>query len=179
MTLHHLARRLVPSTAAVCLGAAVIASGVAPAATRSAGTTQITGSGVGAVKLGKTYTKLRKQKLVGKIRPGCELGGPNTRSAPLRSPLRGSVDFTLTSPRKVESITISRGATARGVGIGGTIADIEAAYPKAKVDHSTDETFALTLVNIPRSDGGRLSFGVDTTTEKITVIGVPFIAFCE
>ena len=116
---------------------------------------------------------------MGKIRRGCELGGPNTRSAPLRPPLEGQVNFTLKTPRRVTDITVRGGAKARGVGIGDTIADIKDAYPKAKVDHSTDRTFELTLVRVPKDGGGRLRFGVSTKTKKVTLIGVPFIAFCE
>jgi hypothetical protein len=139
----------------------------------------ITPAGVGQVKLGKTYKQLRAKHLVGSIRHGCELGGPNTRTARLRAPLKGSVNFTLRTPRKVTDITITRGATTRGVGIGSTIPQIKAAFPKAKVDHSTDKTFLLTLVKIPKSGGGRLTFAVDTKTHKTTLIGIPIIAFCE
>ena len=171
-------RLLATSAAAVALGAGAIAAS-APAEPTGAATPKITGAGVGKVKVGATYTSLRRKGLIGKIRHGCELGGPNTRSARLKSPLKGQVDFTPSSPRKVAEITISGGAKARGVGIGGTIADIQAVYPKAKVDHSTDDTFQLTLVRVPKSDGGRIMFGVSTTTHKITVIGVPTIAFCE
>ena len=122
---------------------------------------------------------LRKKNLVGKIGPGCELGGPNTRSAKLKSPLKGFVNFTQKSPRKVTDITITGGATARGVGIGATTPDIKAAYPKAKEDHSTDDTFGVTLVRVPKSDGGRIMFAVDTTSGKIVQIGIPTIGFCE
>ena len=79
----------------------------------------------------------------------------------------------------MRDITIKGGAEARGVGIGDTIPDIKAAYPKAKVDHSTDDTFLITLVKIPKDGGGKLRFGVSTKTDKITLIGVPYIAFCE
>jgi hypothetical protein len=134
---------------------------------------------VGAVKLGDTYKELRAKGLVGKIRPGCELGGPNTRGANLTSPLKGQVNFTLKSPRRVADITINGGANARGVGIGAKIPAIKAAFPKAKVNHATDETFELTLVQVPKNGGGKITFGVSTKTKKTTVIGVPHIAFCE
>jgi hypothetical protein len=169
-------------TSAAIAAVGVLGGGIAaaPAATHYGATpAAITKSGVGGVKIGSGYTKLRAKNLIGKIRPGCELGGPNTRSARLKSPLKGQVNFTQTSPRKVTDITVNGGATAKGVGIGATIADIQAAYPKAKVDHSTDDTFQVTLVRIPKSGGGRLMFGVDTATEKVTLIGIPFIAFCE
>jgi hypothetical protein len=113
------------------------------------------------------------------MRGGCPLGGTDTRSARLKRPLRGSVDFTRRTPRKIRNITVRGGAKARGVGIGATIREIKRAFPKARVDHGTDETFGLTLVKVPRDGGGKLQFGVDTKTDKTTIIGVPFIAFCE
>jgi hypothetical protein len=40
--------------------------------------------------------------------------------------------------------------------------------------------FQLTLVQTPeRPNGGRITFGVSTQTKRTTIIGVPFIAFCE
>jgi hypothetical protein len=139
----------------------------------------ITPAGVDGVKLGETYAQLRALHLVGTIGKGCELAGPNARSASLRAPLKGGVDFTMSTPRKVVDISIRGGATGRGVGIGATIPQIRAAYPKAKVDHSTEHTFAITLVRIPRNGGGRLQFAVDTMTHRVTIIGVPAIPFCE
>jgi hypothetical protein len=160
---------------ALCIALAVVAApGLAAAATRT-----ITPAGAGGVKLGQTYKSLHGRGLVGRIGKGCELGGPETRSARLRAPLKGGVDFTLTSPRRVTNITVSGGATARGIGIGATLADVKAAYPKVVVDHSTDETFQLTLVKIPRGARGRLQFAIDTSTKKVTLIGIPVIAFCE
>jgi hypothetical protein len=85
----------------------------------------------------------------------------------------------MSTPRKVVDIAVRGGAIARGVGIGATIANIKAAYPKAKVDHSTDHTFGVTIVRIPKSGGGRLQFAVDTRTHRVTLIGIPLIAFCE
>jgi hypothetical protein len=136
---------------------------------------------VDGVHLGDTHADLHSRGKVGPIRPGCELGGPNTRSAKLKAPLKGSVNYTLTSPRKVDSITITGGAKARGVGVGATIAQIKAKFPHAKVDHSTDQVFQLTLVKTPKRphSGGRIMFGVSTQTKRTTIIGVPFFAFCE
>src|SRR3954469_7246101 len=90
-------------TAAALAGASALALAAtgAPADVGSAGAKTITYRGVGGVKIGKRYTDLRKQHLVGKIGPGCELAGPNARGAKLAKPLVGSVDFSLTAPRKV------------------------------------------------------------------------------
>jgi|SRR5215217_6877336 len=182
MNLHSLARRVGASAALLGASALVAGAGAAPADVSSAGGSAplITPKGVGQVKIGKRYETLRRRGLIGKIRPGCELGGPNTRSAKLKSPLSGSVDFTLKSPRKVANVTVFKGAaTAHGVGIGATIEDIQAAYPHAKVDHGSDEVFHVTFVTIPKSDGGKFQFAVDIDTGKTTAIGVPFIATCE
>lgn len=172
-------RLFATSAAVVALGAMALAGAASPAQTGRAAAAEITAAGVGKVKLGMNYRELRRRDLVGHIRKGCELGGPNTRSARLRPPLKGNVNFTQTKPRLVTDITVTGGARARGVGIGATIPQIKAAFPKAKVDHSTDSVFLLTLVKIPKTGGGPLRFGVDTVTDRATLIGVPFIAFCE
>ena len=39
-------------------------------------------------------------------------------------------------------------------------------------DHSTDEVFRITLVTIPRDDGGRFQFAVDVASHRITASGV-------
>jgi len=171
--------RTVAFIAVATLAVAGVAIGSAGDHGRTAAAKRITAEGVGKVKLGKTFQQLRSAALVGRLRPGCELAGPNTRSARLKAPLKGQVNFTLTSPRKVTDITIAGGAKARGVGIGATIPAIKAAFPKAKVDHSTEQVFRITLVRIPKNGGGRIKFAVDVDTKKVTLIGVPFIAFCE
>jgi hypothetical protein len=159
---------------------AVVAPVAAPAETNRTDQAQkITRSGVGKVKVGARYSKLRSAGLVGRLRTGCELGGPGERIARLRAPLKGSVELTRSTPRKVRTIMVTGGATARGVGIGDAISDIKAAYPKAKVDHSTESVFRLTLVRVPRSGGGRIAFAVSTDTDKIEIIGVPAISFCD
>src|SRR4051812_1326478 len=162
---------IVGASAAVAGAGAAIALGAGSSA-------KITASGVDGVKVGATYKSLHSKGLIGKIGPGCELGGPNTRSAKLKV-AKGFVNFTLHKPRKVTDITVRGGAKARGLGVGATIAQIKGKFPKAKVDHSTDETFELTLVRVPKSGGGKIMFGVSTKTHKTTEIGIPSIGFCE
>jgi hypothetical protein len=166
--------------AAVAAGALAIGSSASPPASGAAAAV-ITPTRVDGVHLGDTHSDLRSRGKVGKLQKGCELGGPDTRSANLLAPLKGSVQYTLTNPRKVDSITVTGGAKARGVGIGATIAQIKAKFPHAKVTHKTDQVFQLTLVRTPKrpATGNRITFGVSTQTHKTTIIGVPFIAFCE
>lgn len=162
-------------------GAVAAAAAAAPGDTghAAAAAQKITPTRVGGVHIGDRYGALRTRGLVRRIGPGCELGGPNTRSARLRSPLKGVVNFTQTLPRKVTDITVTGGAKARGVGVGAKPRAIRRAFPKAKFDHSTDGTFGLTLAKVPRGGGGRIVFGVSTQTHRVTLIGVPFIAICD
>jgi hypothetical protein len=139
----------------------------------------ITAAGVGDLKLGKTFNELHAANLIGGLRNGCELSGPNTKFAALRAPLKGSVDLTRSSPRKVHRITITGGARARGVGIGATATTVRRKFPRARADHSTERLFGITLYKVPKSGGGRLQFAVSTQTRKVTLIGVPDIGFCE
>src|SRR3954447_5715366 len=94
------------------------ASLVVVAAVALAATSKITFAGVGKVHIGDKYLKLRQAGRIGKVGPGCELAGPNARSARLLAPVKGSADLSFHSPRKITNITITGGATARGVGIG-------------------------------------------------------------
>src|SRR3954454_6331579 len=110
-------KRILALTAVAAVGATTAFAATAP---------KITPKGVGGVKIGKIYKQLHDAGLIGKIHHGCELGGPNTRSANLKAPLKGQVNFTLKAPRKVTDITIRGGAKAHGVGIGATIAQIKA-----------------------------------------------------
>ena len=122
-----------------------------------------------------TYNAAHKAGLVGGLRHGCELGGPTTRAARLVAPLKGSVELTTSSPRKVASIQILGGAKAKGVGVGSTGTAVSKAFPKVKVDHSTDATFAVTLYRVPKS----FEFAVSTSTHRVATIGVPTLAFCD
>ena len=170
---------LIVSAVSAISGALAVAAG-ASSGQASQAVAKISPTRVDGVHLRDTHADLRDRGKVGPIRPGCELGGPNTRSARLRLPLRGSVNYTLKSPRRVTSITITGGARARGIGIGAKIPAIRAKFPNVTVDHSTDDVFRLTLVRTPRRPrGGQITFGVSTQTKRTTVIGVPFIAFCE
>lgn len=172
----RLTRTIVATAAA---GALAIGPAAAPGDPGRAAAKRITAAGVGQVELGDRFRRVRAAGLVGRLRPGCEVSGPDARFARLKAPLSGTVDFSRTSPRRVKRITVRGGAKARGVGIGATIAQIKSAFPKANVDHSTEQLFGITLVKIPKDGGGRIQFAVDVDTDKTTLIAVPRLAFCE
>lgn len=166
-------------TAAV-LAVAIVFASIAAGIGVAAPTSTITGAGVGKIRLGATYSSLRAQHLLGPMTAGCEFAGPNTRSARLSAPLKGSVELTQNSQRKVTDIAVTgAGATARGLGIGATIAQIKHKFPRATIDHSTETVFGITVVRIPKSGGGKFEFGVETNTKKTSIIGIPFIPFCD
>jgi len=166
-------------TALVATGALAVGPSADSQQTARATAKKVTADGVGQVKLGMTFREAREKRLIGRLRPGCEFGGPETRSARLRLPLRGFVDFTLTKPRKIDNILVTRGARARGVKVGDRIRDIKDAYPGAKVNKDTEDVFGIWLVRVPKRAGGRITFSVPVATKRIDAIGVPFIPFCE
>jgi hypothetical protein len=174
-----LPRRLAVLALAVAIAAWAATTTVAAPNTQSAGgLKKITAKGVGKVKLGKTYKSLRKAGLIGKIRPGCELAGPRARSARLRKPLEGYVDLGHGKKRRVVHITVLGGAAARGVRVGDTQDDVLQEFPQAVIDESTQDRFGVTLVKIPRSDGGRMQFVIGTG-ERVMSINLPGVSFCE
>ena len=160
------------ATLAVAAGTAAVANG-APAPAQ-----KITPLRVGGVHIGDRHRTLRARGLVGPIGPGCGLA-PDTRSARLKAPLKGLVNYTQSRPRLVTNILVTGGAKARDVGIGARPRAIRKAFPKARFDHTTESVFGITRVKVPRNGGGRLQFAVSTDTHRVTLIGVPFIAFCE
>jgi hypothetical protein len=167
-----------PFAAAVLLTLGLTAA-AAPAETSRTADQKITPAGAGKVTLGGAYRSLRASGLLGRQRPGCPLGGTDTRVARLTAPLKGTADLTTRSPRRVRAITVTGGASARGVGIGARIADIKAAFPKARVDRKTEDVFGITLVKIPKDGGGRIQFAVDVDSRKVTQISIPAVQFCE
>lgn len=172
-------RTLALTAAAVVTGALAIGAAADTRPTARIAAKKVTAGGVGQVKLGMTFKEARERGLIGRLRPGCEFGGPETRSASLRSPLSGFVDFTLTTPRRISNIYVRDGARARGVKVGDRIRDIKDAYPGAKVNRDTEDVFGVWLVRVPKSAGGRITFSVPVATKRIDAIGVPFIPFCE
>ncbi len=139
----------------------------------------VSATGVGQVKLGDTPSELRDAGLAGRVRQGCEFAGPDARAAFLKPPLDGFVNFTVSTPRVVEDIQIRGGARASGVGIGALKSKVRDVFPNVHFDHSTESVFGITLAKVPVSDGGKFQFAIDTSTRRVVVIGVPWIAFCE
>jgi len=133
----------------------------------------ITPTGVGDVQLGDSYRSVRDAGLVGKTHPGCELGDPRQRIAPLRAPLKGSI--TLTRKRRVSNIYVTGGAAARGVKVRDRLRKVRRMFPSVKVDRSTEPTFGIALATAPIG----IQFAVGAKSRRVQAIGVPQIPFCE
>jgi hypothetical protein len=162
-------------TATVLLGA----SAASAMPDRAPAPKKITAAGVDGVKLGRTFQQLRGAHLVGKLLPGCVLAGPSARSSRLKAPLKGSVDFTTSAPRKAAVIVVTGGAKARGVGVGATKAKVKQKFPKVKFDNSLGPTFGITIGRVPKNGGGKLEFAIKIRTGRVSQIGIPRLAFCE
>jgi hypothetical protein len=164
------ARHAAPALlAGLALTATAVAAPIRP------GAAKISGAGVDGVKVGASFTSLRLAHKIGKATRGCELAGPQARSAKLLAPLKGSVDLTISKPRKVDTIAVTGGAKAKGVGVGSTRAAVKHAFPKAKFRH----VLGFTLARVPKSEGGPFEFSLGTAGKKVELIGIPHIAFCE
>ena len=151
------------------------AAAAAPARVGGTNIAKITGAGVDGVKVGASYTSLRLAGKLAKATRGCELAGPQARAARLRAPLKGSVNLTVSRPRKVDTIAVTGGARAKGVGVGSKRAAVRAAFPHAKFRH----VLGLVLARVPKADGGPFEFSLGTKGKKVDLIGIPHIAFCE
>jgi hypothetical protein len=159
---------------ALLAGLALSASAAAAPA-RPPAAAKITGAGVDGVKVGASYTSLRLAHKIAKATRGCELAGPQARSAKLVAPLKGSVDLTISTPRKVDTITVLGGARAKGVGVGSTRAAVKAAFPRAKFRH----VLGITIARVPKSESGPFEFSLGSAGKKVDAIGIPHLAFCE
>ncbi|MHB8693453.1 MAG: hypothetical protein ACYDHH_19630 [Solirubrobacteraceae bacterium] len=162
-------------------GATVVASAlllVVGPATASPSSEQITGTAVGSVKLGEPYAQLHAAGLVGPIGSGCSLN-VGSKAARLRAPLTGNVQFGSSKARTVTDISVSAGANARGVTVGGRLSAIRAAYRDVKVDRSTEKVFGIDVATVHPSGGGKISFAINDKSHKVILIGVPDIPFCD
>lgn len=166
-------RRATGRAAAAALAVAVAAPAALPAI--AAGPAELTKRGVGGIKVGAKYDRLRDRDLVRRARGNC--GG--LRSAKLKNGLRGKAFFTRDAPSRVDSVRVRGGAEADGVGFGDTRADIRAAFPHAEFITGAEERYGVTIAQIPERDGGMFQFGIDTDSKRIAVMGVPYLWFCS
>lgn len=143
---------------------------------------RLTPEGFGPLEIGMSAAAATGTGFIGSIGPGCELSG--TRSARLRPPLaagdaRGAVTF---ADGALAAVTIRGGAaTAEGVAVGHTLAQVRSAHGtgRVEVNRTTEDTFGLWVVTVTRTDGGTYDMAVDPGSRQVTQIAVPHLQFCE
>ena len=144
----------------------------------------VTPKGTTSVRLGMSAATLRKHGSIGPLRKGCELD-PGQRVAKLRpgpgTPARGTAVFSGPHAKKLTSLTIVGGATTRKyVGIGASPKDVLAAYPHAVYQApGSNPPFAEGFVWVNSIEHPRLTFTIDSKTERVSAISVPSPNFCE
>lgn len=159
-----------------------IAAAKRPVSTELAGGPILTERGVGGLRLGRTLSEVRRAKLIGRVRPGCELVRPRPYWARLRSPLRGSATFTGSrGTSRLDALLITSGAvTDRGVRIGSTAAQVLRAYPEAKVQNSRPgDPLQFSAIQVTRGGRSRLWFMLDRPRGRVLSFEIPGPQFCE
>lgn len=134
---------------------------------------------VGDIHLGDTIASLSKRKLIGRLHPGCELD-PGQRTAHLRPPLKGWA-FFFHGGKRLSSLSIEAGAkTAKGIGVGSTVAEARDAYPKAEYDRpGSNEPFAEGFFWVNHASNPKMTFLIFPDTKQIAAIDLPSPNFCE
>lgn len=157
----------------------VAGAGLSSADRAQRSATTVSGSGVGKVRIGRSYDKLRDAGLVGKLKSGCELA-EGTRAAKLKSPLKGVVNFSIEGKPRAETISVTDGAsTKKGIEVGSTKREVKDAYKSATFDKDTIDVFGVINVKIPKRSGGKFHIAIDAGTKLVTMFGIPGIPFCE
>jgi hypothetical protein len=134
---------------------------------------------VGELKLGDTIRSLHRRKLIGVLRPGCELD-PGQRFANLRPPLKGVAIF-FHGGKRLSSIVVEGGAeTTTGIRVGSTVRAAREAYPKAEYDPpGSNEPFAEGFLWVNRASNPRMTFLITPDSRRVLSISVPSVNFCE
>jgi hypothetical protein len=165
---------------AVLAGSALAGSG--PTASGSTPTMRLTlvkpGS-VGELEVGDTIRSLHRRKLIGPLRPGCELD-PGQRFARLKAPLNGVAIFFHGGKRLSSIVVEGGGETAAGIRVGSSVREAREAYPKAEYDPpGSMEPFVEGFLWVNRASNPRMTFLIAPHSNRVLSISVPSVNFCE
>jgi len=164
---------------AIGTAAAVVAATGSAAALVSAERSPIADAGgVGEIRIGSTLRSLRDRKLVGGVRPGCELAR-GERMAPLRPPLEGVAHFY--PGKRVSAIGITAGAvTSTGVRIGSPVGKALRAYPGAIYDPPPARLPTLPgYLWIGGRFHSRMAMVIGNHSRQVLEIAIPYPSICE
>ena len=134
---------------------------------------------VGQIQIGETIASLSARKLIGGLKPGCELD-PGQRVAKLKPPLKGFAIF-FHGGRRLSSLSIEGGAeTAKGVRPGSTAHEARQAYPKADYDPpGSAKPFAEGFLWINNERRPKMTIVVNPGTKLVQSIDLPSPNLCE
>lgn len=134
---------------------------------------------VGAIRLGDTIASLSERKLIGGLKPGCELD-PGQRVAKLKPPLKGFAIF-FHGGKRLSSLVVEGGAeTLAGITVGSTVRDARDAYPKAEYDRpGSMEPFAEGFLWVNNSRNPKMTFLIQQKSNRVLSINLPSPNFCE
>jgi hypothetical protein len=134
---------------------------------------------VGQIQLGDTIASLSKRKLIGGLKPGCELD-PGQRVAKLKSPLKGFAIF-FHGGKRLSSLVVEGGAeTAKHIRVGSTVREAKQAYPAAEYDRPGNvEPFAEGFLWVNDSSNPKMTFLIEPNSKRVEAIDLPSPNFCE
>jgi hypothetical protein len=133
----------------------------------------------GDLRLGDTIASLSERKLIGGLKPGCELD-PGQRVAKLKPPLKGWALFFHGGKRLSSIVVEGGGETAAGIAVGSTVKAAKAAYPKAEYDRPGSlEPFPQGFLWVNNSRKPKMTFLVEQKHNRVSSINLPSPNFCE
>jgi hypothetical protein len=171
--------RIAVLTALVALVAGSLAGSGATGLSLAPRLTIVKPGSVGEIELGDTIRSLSDRKLIGVLRPGCELD-PGQRFARLKPPLKGVAVF-FHGGKRLSSIVVEGGAeTASGIQVGSTVREAREAYPKAEYDPpGSNEPFVEGFLWVNRASNPKMTFLIEHRSKRVLSISVPSVNFCE
>ncbi|MGH9023556.1 MAG: hypothetical protein ACRDV9_10730, partial [Acidimicrobiia bacterium] len=130
--------------------------------------------------IGMALEKAQSESLVTDVKPGCEAAGPGEKAAHIVAAEEGFATF---NDGVLTRISLRKGLTAEGIGLGATVDELKQAYSangyNATIDDSTLEVFGILLASVTKDGKEAYGFLVDPDTQTIEELSAPNVGFCD